>query len=383
MKYKILYLTCHPQIGGGETMLINLVSKLNKNLFEPIVIVPKKGQLSEKLKRLKIQTHIVPLSGYLIRLFFMPGISPLGLYRFLRVVENAKPHLIHVNHLNLAIYAGFAGKLRNIPIIATAHGLWDSVYFFQDIVNAVCTDIILANTQNVAHALVKRKIVDGKKVKVIHFGIDTEYFQPGNKKQARRALRLPQNNLIVTIVGRLDPIKDHMTFLEAALLVSKKYPDVRFFIVGSKLGDFSGKDDNNSYESRIKQFVNKHRTLSKKIIWGGFIDDIASVYHATDILVSTSLSESFGLAIGEAAACGIPVVATNAGGQRLVVKDGETGFLIRPRHSGEIAQKIITLAGNPKLRQKLGSVARDHIVRNYPIEKYVEEVQKIHLQFLK
>ena len=379
MKYKILYLTYHPEIGGGETMLINLLLNLNKELFEPIVVVPKIGQLSEKLKQLNIQTHILPLNGYLIRTFFVPGMSPFGIYRFLRLAKKLKPHLIHVNHLNLAVYAGFAGRLLKIPIIATSHGPWDSVYFFQDIASTIFVDKILANTEDSAHAIVRRKIVDAKKVEVIYFGIDTNYFKPGDKQQARRTLRLPQNSLIVTIVGRLDPIKDHMTFLKAALLVSKKCTDITFFIVGSKLGDFSDNRDDNSYETRIKQFVNQHSSLAKKIIWGGFIDDMPTVYHATDILVSSSLSESFGIALCEAGASGIPVVATNSGGQHLVVKNGESGYLVKPRHPEQIAQKIMQLAKNLKLRQRLGLHAKNHIVKNYPIEKYVRKVQKIYL----
>ena len=382
MRYKILYLTYHPQIGGGETMLINLLLNLNKELFEPIVVVPKKGQLTEKLKQLNIQTHILPMNGYLIRTFFVPGMSPFGIYQFLRLAKKLKPHLIHVNHLNLAIYAGFAGKLLNIPIIATSHGLWDSVYFFQDIASTIFVDKILANTQATAHAIVRRKIVDVKKLEVIHFGIDTNYFKPGNKQQARRTLGLPQNSLIVTIVGRLDPIKDHMTFLQAALLVSKKCPDATFFIVGSKLGDFSGNDDDNSYEKQIKQFVNGQPILAKKIIWGGFIDDMPSVYHATDILVSTSLSESFGLALCEAGASGIPVVATNSGSQHLIVKYGESGYLVKPRHSEEIAQKILNLIFDKNKRQKFGQNGRNYIVKNYPIEKYVKKIQQIYLKHL-
>lgn len=382
MKYKILYLTYHHQIGGGETILLNLVSKLDPQLFEPIVVVPKKGQLSERLRQLNIQTYILPLNGYLIRMFFVPGMSPFGIYQFLRLVQKIKPNLIHINHLNLAIYAGIAGKLLRIPVIATAHGLWDSVYFFQDIVNRMFTDIILANTQDVADALTRRKIVDANKVKLIHFGIDTEYFKPGNKQKARRTLRLPQQNLIVTIVGRLDSVKDHMTFFKAALEISKRHPDIVFFVVGSKLGDFSGKDDN-SYTTRIKQFVNNYSVLAKKIIWGGFIDDMPSVYQATDILVSSSLSESFGLAIAEAAACGVPIVATNSGSQHLLVKNGKSGYLVKPKHCKEIAQKILELAQNKKQRQTFGQNGRNNILVTFSIENYVNQVTKNYLKLLR
>src|SRR3989344_6255746 len=121
MKYKILYLTFHPEIGGGETILLSLISKLDKKKFEPIVVVTKKGQLSKRLRELKIKTYILPLPEYLIRTLFIPGASPAGIYRFYKLCKKIKPDLIHINHLNLVVYAGISAKLLKIPIVATAH----------------------------------------------------------------------------------------------------------------------------------------------------------------------------------------------------------------------------------------------------------------------
>src|SRR3990167_427281 len=120
MKKKILYLTFHPEIGGGETILLSLISKLDRKLFEPIVVVTKKGQLSKRLRELKIKTYILPLPGYLIRTLFIPGASPVSIYRFYKLCKKIKPNLIHINHLNLAIYAGISSKILKIPSIATS-----------------------------------------------------------------------------------------------------------------------------------------------------------------------------------------------------------------------------------------------------------------------
>ena len=121
-KFKILYLTYHPQIGGGETTLISLISSLDRKLFEPIVVVLQKGQLYKKLRDLKIKTYVLPLNGYLIRTFFVPGMSSVGVYQTYKLVKSEKPDIIHLNHLNLAVYTGIAAKLLKIPTIATAHG---------------------------------------------------------------------------------------------------------------------------------------------------------------------------------------------------------------------------------------------------------------------
>src|SRR3989344_2760958 len=284
-KYKILYLTYHPDIGGGETILLSLLGNLDKKIFEPIVIITKKGQLSEKLKSLKVVTHILPLPGYLIRTFFVPGMSPIGIYKTYQLIKSIKPDIIHLNHLNLAVYSGIAAKILRIPVIATAHGSWDSIYFFQDIITKIFVDKILANTPQTAKNLAKRKILDARKVKVIFFGVDTTIFKPANQKQtmvARKILNLPQKNLIITIVGRLDPVKDHMTFLKGAKLVHEKLKNVTFYIVGSKLGDFTDSPretgQSSSYEKQIKDYLSKNPALAEKIIFGGFIEFMPTVY---------------------------------------------------------------------------------------------------------
>ena len=380
MKYKILYLTYHPEIGGGETVLLSLISKLDRRQFQPIVVLPSRGQLFQKLNELKCQTYILPVAGYLIRTFFVPGTSPTGIYSFLKLAKKVKPDLIHVNHLNLAVYGGVVAKILKIPVVATAHGTWDSLYFYQDLVNQLFVDKILANTPQVAKALTRRKIVSSKKVKLVPFGVDTNVFKPANKRLARQKLRLPQNDNVITIAGRLDPVKDHLTFLKSAEIVYKKYPNALFYIVGSKLGDFS---KNNNTMQKIQNFLKKNPDFVKNVVFAGFVKNMSTVYNASDILVSSSLEESFGLALAEAAACEVPVVSTNVGGQSLIIKDGVNGFLVPPENPNLLAQKILQLTKNPKLGKEFGSAGRKHIMKNFQIENYVRNVQKEYFKLLK
>jgi len=86
--------------------------------------------------------------------------------------------------------------------------------------------------------LLNHKIIKSGNIKVIAFGADTQKFQPGNQLQARKFLNLPTKNLIVTIAGRLDPVKDQLTFLTSANIISQKNKSIIFLIVGSRLGRF-------------------------------------------------------------------------------------------------------------------------------------------------
>lgn len=362
--YKILYLTQFPEIGGGETILLSLLEKLDKKKFKPYVIVPKRGQLSERLAKINIETYLLDLPPYLIRTFFVPGASPVAIYRLARLAKIIKPDLIHINHLTLSIYAGSAAKLLKIPVVATAHGPWDSYYFYQDLISNLFVDKILANTQTTANNLTKRKITKRQKIEIIPFGIDTDKFKPLSEKQkltARKRLGFTPNDFIVTIVGRLDPAKDHLTFLKAAQIIQKKLKNSRFFIVGSKLGDFS--KDNGDYFRKLKSFLTKNPTLARKVVFGGFIEDMPAVYNSSDVLVSTSPSESFGLAQAEAASSGLPIIAT----QNLKV----------------LAKKILFLAKSPQERRKIGASGRSFVVKNFNIKNYIQNLENNYLSLLK
>lgn len=378
---KVLFLTQFPEIGGGETILISLLENLDRKKFEPAVIVPQKGQLSQKLEEMKIKTYYLKLNPYLLRTFFIPGISPSGIIQLSSLIRKIKPDLIHLNHLTLVVYGGLAAKILKIPTVATAHGPWDTLYFYQDLLTNVFVVKILANSLSLKKRMAKRKIIGHQKIDFLPFGIDTQKFSPAKSKAiAKVKLGFSKNDYIITIVGRLDPIKDHLTFLKAAKLISKNIPNAKFFIVGSKLGDFSKRGS--AYLKQVKNYLDENPQLSQKAIFAGFIKNMPSVYHATDVLVSSSKSESFGLALAEAASSGLPIVTTNTGNQKNIVKDSKNGFLVSPQNPTAIAQKV-SLLKDKALRLSMGNYGRKHAVKNFAIKNYTEQAEKSYLKLLR
>lgn len=378
-KSKILYLTYHPQIGGGEIALLSLITNLDKKNFTPIVIIPSHGQLYEKLKKEGVKTRILPLSGYLSRFLFIPGVSPLGIYRFYKLLKKIKPDLIHVNHLNLIVYAGITSKLLKIPLVATSHGSWDTIYFYQDLLTYLFVDKIITSTTRLREQLLDRKIINSKKIITIPFGIDTTIFKPLAEKQkvsAKKALGLKTSDIVITIVGRLDPQKDHLTFLKAANLISKKVKNIRFLVVGSKKSDFSKKGGD--YYSQLKAYIESNHRLKENVIFTGFREDMQEIYGATDILVSTSTSESFALALLEGAACGLPIVSTNVGNQSSIVQNDWNGYLVSPKNPRLIANKVFILIKDKTLRKNFGIFGRTLVLKRFPLGNYIKSTQNIY-----
>src|SRR3989338_2424861 len=380
LKQKILYLTFHPNIGGGETTLLSLISKLDKTKYDPFVVVTANGQLKTALSKLKIKTFIIPLNGYFIRTLFMPGISPSGILALYKLARKIKPNLIHVNHLNLAIYAGIVSKLLKIPTIATAHGKWDSIYIFQDIITRFFINKVLAISPFVAKHLKDKGVLTSKQIETVPLAVDTNVFKPGNKRQSQKTLNLPKNKFIFTLVARLDPIKDHITFLKAAKIVLQQESDVAFYIVGSKAGDFSGQGNN--YSKQIDNYLKRNANLKDKVILGGFQSFMPTVYRATDILVCSSKEESLSISMMEGAACALPLISTNRGGSKLIVKEGLNGYLVPPQNPDLLAQKMLKLKKDKGLRELFSKNSLKIAKSYYDISRYVKRLETIYGQFL-
>lgn len=107
------------------------------------------------------------------------------------------------------------------------------------------------------------------------------------------------------------------------------------------------------------------------------------VYQATDILVSSSLYESLGIILIEAASCGLPIVTTNFDTQHYVVKDSKSGFLVPIQNHTIMVEKIRVLIKNPQLRRKFGEYARAHILNHFSVERYSKEVEAIYTSLIK
>lgn len=383
MKYKILFVNLFSEIGGAETSLLYLLEKLDKTKFEPIVIVPKRGYFSERLKEIGVKTIYLPLPGFLIQTLFIPGMSPKGILRFLHLCKELKPNLIHLTNITQALYAGVVKKLLKIPVVAISWMDSDSIYFYQDLIINFSVDKIIAVSEELKRRILRRGIIKQKKVLVITPGIDTQKFSPPyDKDTAKVKFDIPKQNLVITIAARFDPIKDHMTFLHSMKLVVKRTPNISILIAQDPKINL---EDANTFAPQVKKdidlFLKNNKDVAEKVIFTGYQKNMVPIYRATDILVSSSLYESLGLILIEASSCGIPIVTTNFGAQYYVVKDKKSGFSVPIRNPKIMAEKILVLAQNQTLREKFGNAARAHIIKNFSLKRYAKEIENAYLSF--
>lgn len=194
------------------------------------------------------------------------------------------------------------------------------------------------------------------KTSVIPNGINTDHFLPDPcaRQKIRKEFALSDEEIVIGLVARLDPMKDHPVFFKAAVTLMQQNLQVRFLCVG---------DGNESYRTELHTLA-EQSGLGSNLIWVGSRNDMPSIYNALDILVSTSYTEGFPNVIAEAMACGVPCVVTDVGDSRLIV--GDTGFVVPPKQPDVLAQKIqrmIELLSTQ--REKLILQTRDRIVKNF------------------
>jgi glycosyltransferase involved in cell wall biosynthesis len=201
----------------------------------------------------------------------------------------------------------------------------------------------------------------------IHPGIDVEAFGGRDRSEARASLGVGADERAVGIVGRLQPWKGQHVFLRAAARLAQSHPNARFLVVGGTPGGFS-----REYPARLRALADE-LGIAERVTFTGQRDDVAGVLSALDVFVHASDREPFGIAIVEAMAAGVPVVATRGGGVLEIVLDGRTGVLVEPGHVAGMADAIARLLSDAPLARTLAEAGRARAREHFTTSRMIEE----------
>lgn len=284
-----------------------------------------------------------------------------------KLLNVIKPDIVHAHY---ATGYGLTGALCGIKpyIIST----WGSDIFIAPKKNILLkyilkfnlskADFITATSQNLTR---ETSLYTDKKVKTIPFGVDTTKFSTHKRNMS--------NRITLGIVKSLEEIYGIKYLIEAFAKIAFKYMNTELLIVGD-----------GPLESELKTMCKK-LNIEDRVIFAGKIPNskIPDMLSSIDIFVMPSLSESFGVSILEAEACGLPVVATNVGGIPEVVRDSETGFLVAPGDSNAIAEKLCLLVEDGKMREKFGAYGRKFVELNYDWKDSVEKMYELYSSILR
>ena len=361
----ILYLShCGSSIGGGEKQLYYLVTHLEKNLYQPIVVCPDDGIFAEQLREANIPTTILNLppwrkvSSRLTRHAAAAKLTDLAKKHNVRLVHTSdswlNPYLLQVkNQLNIPVIS----HVRNLLTPAQV-----SKYAFDQM-----SHIIAISEQSKA-PLVQAGI-SSPKIDVILNCVDISAFQPDPVERERA-----RDPFIVGIVGRIEPFKKQKTFVEIAHHVGQQCQNVRFHIIGAALDT----PEHRAYSKEVRQLVSEYK-LEEVIYFTGHRNDMPRAMKELDLLVTLSA----GSVIAEARASGKPVLGTPIGSTSEMIVDGVTGYVIPSDSIEVISDKIIQLIREPARCDQMSHAARKHAEKTFSIQRHVQRIQNIYEKLLK
>lgn len=220
-------------------------------------------------------------------------------------------------------------------------------------------DRIIAPTSTERRQLIELYGADPARIHVTPPGVDLERFRPGDREAARTRFGLPEAPTIV-FVGRLQPFKGTDVAVNALARLDRLVPDAQLVVAG-------GDSPSGKRGERVRLTLQARRLgVSERLRFLEPVphDELPDLYRAADVVVVPSASESFGLVALEAQACGTPVVATDVGGLRLTVRDGETGYLVG-REPGAFAAALSRVLADRATRERLGANAV-RLARRFP-----------------
>jgi len=200
-----------------------------------------------------------------------------------------------------------------------------------------------------------------EKVRVVRNGVDAIRFQPLPERDRARAQHgYGAADLVFGAVGRLTPVKDHPSLLEAFQSVSTRHPHSRLILVGDG-------EERSTLEEQVRR-----RGIADRVRLVGHRDDVAQWLGIMDVFVHSSLMEGMSNAVLEAMAVGLPVVATAVGGTPEIVEHGVTGLLVPPATPDALAGAMVSYCENDHVRAAHGAAGRERAEKHFPVMQMVE-----------
>jgi len=357
---KILHAETGQHLYGGALQVALLVDGLEARGCENLLLCCKGGALEGAVQP-QIRVFAPRLAG---------ALDPRLPFRLAQAVRAFRPHLIHTHCRRGGDYwGGIVAALTGTPAVVSRRvdnpepvPLARTKYR--------CYDRVIAISEGVRKVLLEEG-VPADKVVCVPSGIDTERYRRSCDRQwLLREFGLEKSHRVLGAIGQLIPRKGHRVLLEALPEVIREFRDLRVLLFGR--GPLQGE---------LEQLCHRYG-LSPHVRFAGFRTDLERVLPCLDLVVHPATMEGLGLSLLEAAAAGIPVVATRVGGIPEIVEDGVNGLLVLPEDRQALAAAVLRLLRQPDMARRLGEAGRELVGRNFSVTRMVEGNLQVYREVL-
>lgn len=371
----ILFLHAGAEMYGADKVMLDLIRRLDKNKYNPLVILPTDGVLVDELKKENIKVVVMPYPIMRRRYFNLKGLIQYasGMFEYTnKITKIAKEQRINLIHTNTAatLEGSFVSKKLHIPQLWSIHEIIVSpkiMYTVTSKLIAKYSSITITDSKAVKDHLDASGYFKEDAVKVIYNGVDSNRFKPDNDcSYLYDEWNIPKDAKIIGMMGRVNSWKGQADFLKAANIIMSKFPDVYTVFVGAA---FEGEEwREKELANAIAQSPYKDRIINK-----GYRTDSEGIYKLYDVFVLPSTNpDPLPTVVLEAMATGKPIVGYKHGGVCEMVKDGYNGLLADVRNPEDLAIKIESLLKDNDKRTAMGKNSRKRLLEKFSIEAYVQ-----------
>lgn len=348
---KVLHVESGMHLYGGALQVLFLLRGLQALATEQILVCPQGSAILELAPAYADRVHAVPMRG---------DADLVLIGRLCRILRKEQPDLVHLHSRRGAdALGGIAARLAGIPtilsrrvdnpeprwLVAAKYRLYSHVVTISEAIRQV----LLAEG------------LPAEKVTCVSSAVDTECYRPHVQRAwFRRVFALGRDERAVGMVAQFIPRKGHRVLLEAIPQVLREHPRTRFLLFGR-----------GPEQSAIRRCVELNG-LAERVVFAGFRDDLPRILPCLDLLVHPALLEGLGVALLQAAACRLAVVASRIGGIPEIIRSGENGELVAPGDADALATAISRLLADPVLAGQYGQAGRERVLRSFSVQAMAE-----------
>lgn len=395
---KVMFIDQATAFGGSFVVLSTIVNNLDENVYHPFVIGEMEyEQMASYFNRKIFLRRVRHLMNYQMvgkiksRLFMHKGKWYVKSINYLifaaRLLANSgymirlaiemiyhRVDILHINNSTDNFEAICVGKILNIPLVIHVHGSPDIGAMSK--IGIGSDTIFIAISEYIKEELIRAGVKNDqiRTIKNSVSKIPENISETSFDRSIKIDYRLPSNAILIGIVGRVVEWKGQLEFIESLKIAVQTNNN----IIGVIIGDIS--DGDAEYLEILQKLVNDYN-LNDHVIFTGYERDLDYIYPELDVVVHASIeAEPFGLVVVEAMAYGKPVVVSNLGAPKEIVRNNVTGFIINPIDSVAMAEAIVRLAKDSKLRNTMGNQGRRDVVEHFNPDVYIKSIENVYLQ---
>ena len=348
---RVMQLILGLQVGGLESMVVKLAMSLDPQRFSSLVCcLDQTGPLADELQQAGIEVLLLQRG--------QSGTDWSYPRRLAQLLRQQQVDVLHLHNPTALFYGAPAGRLAGVrPIIYTEHGRDYSHGWKSRLLNRMLTRMV--DRVVVLHERARRYMHEqegaplGRIVKVYNGIADPGRHSPAQRQQMRQSLGLNTDSSAIGIVARLDPIKNLPVLITAMQQIHRQQAKARLLIIG----------DGPLREALSQQVCDSG--LDPVVQFLGTRHDVPALLSALDLLVLPSSSEGLSMTLIEGSAAGLPLIASDVGGNNELVQDGVNGLLVKAGDSDALAAALLQLINDPALARRMGAASRKRYQQHF------------------